>query len=168
MSKPPYRKNLFTEVPEKRVRPQNNPKEVAVRMVEGVEMSFMYATRESGYHSGPHYHDAEQINYIVEGEFWFFVEDQGYRCVKGDVMRIPRNKLHWAWNRGDVPCVLIEAHSPPLTGDQKLRDAAIPLTGPEEDTANIPRARNIHITDPRTKDVEEKAINEEAERNRGF
>ena len=103
---------------------------------------------------------------MLEGEFWFYVEDQGYRCVKGDVMRIPRNKVHWAWNRGDVPCVLIEAHSPPLTGDQKLRDVAIPLTGPDEDTSNIPRAKNIHISDPRTKEVEERSAAEPEEINR--
>ena len=40
--------------------------------------------------------------------------------------------------------MLIEAHSPPLTGDQKLRDVAIPLIGPDEDTSNIPRAMCVH------------------------
>jgi gentisate 1,2-dioxygenase len=59
------------------------------------------AREKPGYHSGPHYHDSEQINDVIEGEFWFYVEDQGYRCVKGDAMRTPRNKVHWAWNRGD-------------------------------------------------------------------
>jgi quercetin dioxygenase-like cupin family protein len=59
----------------------------------------MMADRGAGYHTKPHVHDCEQWNYIISGEIWFFVEEHGYRCRKGDVMRIPRNRPHWAYNR---------------------------------------------------------------------
>jgi hypothetical protein len=31
---------------------------------------------------------------------------------KGDFSRIPRNALHWAWNRSDSDCTLVEVHAP--------------------------------------------------------
>ena len=68
--------------------------------VHGTDTSIMFAERASGYHTSPHMHDCEQMNYIVSGEIYFFVDGRGYRCKAGDVMRIPRNKMHWAWNRG--------------------------------------------------------------------
>ena len=61
-----------------------------------------------GYHTRPHMHDCEQMNYIVSGEMYFFVDGRGYRCRQGDVMRIPRNKVHWAWNRGKDTAVIFE------------------------------------------------------------
>jgi quercetin dioxygenase-like cupin family protein len=44
----------------------------------------MVATRPPGYHTKPHMHVSEQINHVLEGEIWFFVEDKGYLCKKGD------------------------------------------------------------------------------------
>ena len=35
---------------------------------------------------------------MMSGEIWFFVEGEGYLCKKGDLMRIPRGKVHWAYN----------------------------------------------------------------------
>ena len=73
--------------------------------VHGTDTSIMFAERASGYHTSPHMHDCEQMNYIVSGEIYFFVDGRGYRCKAGDVMRIPRNKVHWAWNRGSETAV---------------------------------------------------------------
>ena len=51
----------------------------------GNECSLMIASRAPGYHTTPHIHESEQLNYIQEGEIWFFVEEQGF-CV---TMRAP-------------------------------------------------------------------------------
>ena len=39
----------------------------------GNECSLMIAVRAPGYHTKPHQHESEQINYVMEGEIWFFV-----------------------------------------------------------------------------------------------
>src|SRR5262249_17955362 len=67
-----------------------------VKQAYGNESSLMMATRPPGYHTKPHKHVSEQINHVLDGEIWFFVEDQGYLCKKGDFHRIPANKVHWA------------------------------------------------------------------------
>lgn len=82
----------------------------------GNECSLMIATRKPGYHTKPHQHESEQINYVMDGEIWFFVEDKGFYCKKGDFQRIPANTIHWAWNRSDKDCTVAEAHAPALVG----------------------------------------------------
>jgi quercetin dioxygenase-like cupin family protein len=110
--------------------------------VHGTDTSIMFAERASGYHTSPHQHDCEQMNYIISGEIYFFVDGRGYRCKAGDVMRIPRNKVHWAWNRGKETAIVFESHSPPLRdrgGD------AHPLLGPDDDAGKIRHMQNILV-----------------------
>jgi quercetin dioxygenase-like cupin family protein len=146
MQKPPYRKSVEAEIPERMITPKRDAgREIAMRLANGTDTSFMLASREPGYHSQPHRHDAEQLNYIVDGEIWLFVEAHGYRCVRGDLMRIPRNRVHWAWVRGAGPCTMIELHSPPLIGDAMLRDASVSLLGADEDAGAVRGAENIHV-----------------------
>jgi quercetin dioxygenase-like cupin family protein len=164
--KPPYRLSFEKEVPEVRVTPQRSKTDLMMRMIFGSDTSFMLATRDPGYHTKPHLHDAEQINYIVAGELWIFVEENGYRCVKGDLMRIPRNKVHWAWNRGSGPCVMLESHTPPLIGDEQLRRAATPMLGPDEDAELVQGVRNIHVDINGLDEIERRAIAEPAEIDR--
>src|SRR4029434_2433862 len=92
----------------------------------GNECSLMIATRAPGYHTTPHVHESEQLNYVQDGEIWFFVEDQGFHCKKGDFQRIPGNKIHWAWNRSGSDAVVIEAHAPGLVG-LKAANGAVAL-----------------------------------------
>ena len=131
--------------------------------VYGTETSIVFATRDAGYHTTPHVHDCEQFNIILSGEIWFFVEDQGWKCGAGDVMRIPRNKVHWAWNRGPAQASVIESHSPPLTGNKGMLDHAIGLLGPDEDVKTINHTSNRHADyDPKDIEaVERRAIQEE-------
>jgi quercetin dioxygenase-like cupin family protein len=89
-----------------------------VRKGHGNECSLMIATRKPGYHTKPHEHESEQINYILDGEIWFFVKDQGFLCKKGDFHRVPANTVHWAYNRSDSDCTVAEAHAPALLGVQ--------------------------------------------------
>jgi len=52
--------------------------QMVVRKGYGNECSLMIATRKPGYHTKPHQHESEQINYVLDGEIWFFVKDKGY------------------------------------------------------------------------------------------
>ena len=97
---------------------------MVVRQAYGNESSLMVATRPPGYHTKPHMHVSEQINHVLEGEIWFFVEEQGYLCKTGDFQRIPANKVHWAWNRSTADAVVVESHSPPLVGGEIIKGAA--------------------------------------------
>lgn len=162
--KPPYRFSFENEVKPYRVQPPNSPKDIFLRMVEGTDISIMLASRDAGYHTQPHRHDAEQFNYIVEGELWIFVEEYGYRCVKGDIMRVPRNKIHWAWNRGGGPCVMLEAHTPPLTGEAMIKIGAVAMLAPDE--VALDGVTNLQVPYPQMAEVEERAIREPLEANR--
>jgi quercetin dioxygenase-like cupin family protein len=103
----------------------------------GNECSLMIATRAPGYHTQPHMHESEQINYVLDGEIWFFVEDKGYPCKKGDFQRVPANKVHWAWNRSNKEAVVAEAHAPGLIGE-RAGAGAVPLF----DDGEQPEIRN--------------------------
>jgi quercetin dioxygenase-like cupin family protein len=127
------------DVPVRRVAwtdPRYGAGEMAVRMVHGKDASMMVAVRQPGYHTRPHKHDAEQINHVLEGEIWFFVEDQAFHCKQGDFQRIPRNAVHWAWNRSDKPAVVVELHSPPLIGGD-IREGVAALLD-ERETPDVP------------------------------
>ena len=142
--KPGYRIS-YDDIPEINVKPED-PENVAsfvVRMVHGTETSLMFADRGPGYHTKPHYHDSEQINFVLSGEIWFFVDGYGYFCAKGDIMRIPRNKIHWAWNRSGESCTLFESHSPPLIPGDNVKDKVVPLLASDEDPATINAVTNI-------------------------
>ena len=103
-----------TDVPEvKRVQSgEAGTGSMVVRKGYGNECSLMIATRAPGYHTKPHQHESEQINYVLDGEIWFFVEEKGFHCKKGDFQRIPANTIHWAWNRSDSEAMVAEAHAP--------------------------------------------------------
>jgi quercetin dioxygenase-like cupin family protein len=98
---------------------------MSTKMVYGNDCNMMVAKRAPGYHSNPHRHDCEQINYVLEGEVWVFLENDAFLMKKGDFSRIPRNALHWAWNRSDQDCVLIEVHAPAC--DPLIRKNAVGL-----------------------------------------
>jgi quercetin dioxygenase-like cupin family protein len=98
---------------------------MSTKMVFGNDCNLMVAVRAPGYHSNPHRHDCEQINYVLEGEVWVFLENDAFLMKKGDFSRIPRNALHWAWNRGTTDCTLIECHAPAC--DPLVRQNAVGL-----------------------------------------
>lgn len=100
---------------------------VGAQIVYGEDSSLMVATRVPGYHSTPHCHDAEQMNYVLEGELFIFIEDDGLLARKGDMFRIPRNAIHWSWVQGKSPCTLLEVHTPPLIGKPVSARAAVGL-----------------------------------------
>lgn len=110
---------------------------IGAQIAYGKEGSIMVATRQPGYHSKPHSHDAEQFNYVLEGELYIFVEDTGFLARKGDVFRIPRNLVHWSWVQGTTECVLLEVHTPALTGDPGVLDTATSMLTTDEEKSGF-------------------------------
>lgn len=165
-AKPNYRTRKDV-LPVRRARPSSAANEsvvLASQRVYGNETSIMFAERGPGYHTRPHQHAAEQMNYILSGEIWFYVDGRGYRCKPGDLMRIPKDKVHWAWNRGTEQAVIIETHCPPLIGnDAEARTTAVPLLGPDEDKEKVPYVVNRVIPmDPKeVAAIEQRAFDEE-------
>jgi quercetin dioxygenase-like cupin family protein len=96
---------------------------MVVKKGYGNECSLMVAVRAPGYHTKPHAHASEQINYVLEGEIWFFVEDRGFHCKPGDFQRVPALKTHWAWNRSQQSATVAEAHAPALIGGRSAEGA---------------------------------------------
>lgn len=105
---------------------------VTARITYGQDMSLMTATRDPGYHSRPHIHDSEQLNYVLAGELYVFIDEVAIHIRKGDVFRVPRNAVHWSWVQGNEPCTLLEVHTPPLLGDPGLFEGALPLAADDE------------------------------------
>lgn len=160
--KPRYRVNI-KDVPARRARPTTTPdgEYKTTQRVYGMETSLLFADREPGYHTNPHRHDCEQFNYVLSGEIWFFIEDKAWRCRAGDIMRIPRDKVHWAWVRGDENCSVIESHSPPLPGNgPEARAAAMSLLADDEELTDDKAAENARVEmDPEeVRRIEEAAI----------
>ena len=166
--KPRYRVNI-DDVPKRRARPSTTPdgEFKVVQRVYGLETSLLIADRDPGYHTNPHRHDCEQMNYILSGEIWFFVEGQSWRCRKGDIMRIPRNTLHWAWVRSKEGCSVLETHSPPLPGNGVARESAVPLLADNESLSDERAAQNarVHMDPEEVKRIEARAIAEEEAEN---
>ena len=120
---------------------------IGAQIAYGRDSSLMVATRQPGYHSKPHRHDAEQLNYVLDGELYIFVDDDGFLARKGDVFRIPRNAVHWSWVQGQRPCVLLETHTPPLIGDLGVTDTAVALIGDDEGRTTIDAVASDWPTD---------------------
>ena len=123
---------------------------MATKLVYGTQGSLMVATRPAGYHSRPHHHDCEQLNYLQDGELWIFIEHDAFLLRPGDFMRIPPGKIHWSWNKGTGSCTLIEVHCPGLQDDPLLGDSAVPLFSADEPASTTGSPRNEFIDyDPR-------------------
>ncbi|MFI1568989.1 cupin domain-containing protein [Streptomyces sp. NPDC020490] len=97
------------------------------QVVYGNSSSLMIATRPGGYHSLPHIHDCEQLNWLQSGDLWVFIEDRTFHLKAGDFLRIPASARHWSWNRSDEPCTLVEVHTPGLHADPLVESYAIGL-----------------------------------------
>ncbi len=98
----------------KRDKFHTNPDTMVTKRVYGNNGSLAVISRTPGYHSYPHVHHCEQLNYCIDGEVWIFVDTEGLLMKKGDFSRVPSGALHWAWNRSDQPCTLVESHVPQM------------------------------------------------------
>ena len=110
--------------------------ELRTQQVLGSESSMTIATRTPGYHSQPHAHDCEQLNYVSRGEVWVFVEHEAFHLRVGDFLRVPPSAMHWAWNRSSEDVELIEVHTPGLLLDGV--DAKVLVEANEASAALVP------------------------------
>lgn len=124
--------------------------------VYGSKANLMVATRSAGYHSKPHRHDCEQLNYLLDGEIWIFIEQEGYHLSPGDFLRIPENDIHWAWNRGTQPCTLIQVHAPVLS--PTTREGTVGLFRSTE-TPNVETSPSSETIDQDVAELEKRIIN---------
>jgi mannose-6-phosphate isomerase-like protein (cupin superfamily) len=127
---------------------------IASKVAYGLESSMIVATRFPGYHSIPHVHDAEQLNWILEGEIYLFIEDDGFLARKGDFCRVPRNAVHWSCVQGTGPCTIVEVHTPPLIGDPGVPETAAAMMAPDEDLGGLARVRTFWPDFPRIAETE--------------
>ena len=130
---------------------------VELRIVYGSDIGIMVGSRSFGYHSKPHFHDAEQFNYILSGEIWFFIEDEGFLCKSGDILRIPRNKVHWTWCKHPDGVQFLEAHCPALIGDADLAAGALSMLGSDEDSSKVLTPINEWVQFDKVMEVERRA-----------
>jgi len=116
---------------------------VTARIAYGKDASLIVATREPGYHSKPHLHDCEQLNYVLAGELYVFIDDAGFLAREGDIFRVPRNATHWSWVQGATRCVLLEVHAPALIGDPGITDTAVALLEACEERRSITDRKSV-------------------------
>jgi quercetin dioxygenase-like cupin family protein len=128
---------------------------MSTKVVYGNECSISIARREAGYHSRPHYHESEQLNYVTEGQLWVFIENDGFIARAGDFFRVPANAVHWAFNNTDQPVSTFQVHAPPLEPE---RPAAHGLYRDDEVPEPRGHSRNIVVEDDRFRLVEERAL----------
>ena len=128
---------------------------MSTKVVYGNECSISVARREAGYHSRPHYHESEQLNYVVDGQMWVFIEDDGFVAREGDFFRVPANAVHWAFNNSDQSVTAFQVHAPPLEPE---RPAAHGLYRDGESEQPRGDSRNILVEDDRYRLVEERAL----------
>jgi mannose-6-phosphate isomerase-like protein (cupin superfamily) len=117
------------------------------KAVYGNAASLMIATRPPGYHSAPHVHDCEQLNWLRSGEVWVFVTDRAFHLRMGDFLRVPAGVVHWAWNKSAEPCTMVEVHSPGLQADSTLAEHAVALFDDEETPALAGTPRTTFVPD---------------------
>jgi quercetin dioxygenase-like cupin family protein len=148
------------DVPKRKQTPIKGEGMKEVSRVYGRECNLTPNWYHPGYHTRPHYHDCEQMNYVVEGEVWFFVENKGFHCEKGDYVRIPRGRIHWAWNKFDKTAEVFEVHAPPLIKG-KPGSAVVGLFDDDEDPNPPVIAENLHDREFDHIEPEKQAMTEE-------
>jgi hypothetical protein len=82
-------------------------------------------------------------------------------------MRIPRNRSHWAWNRGPGEATVFECHSPGLVADDPEDKRIVWLLGDDEQKGINHVARNhfIEFDQAIVDEIEARAIAEESRRS---
>jgi quercetin dioxygenase-like cupin family protein len=127
---------------------------IETRLVYGDSGSLMVGVRPPGFHSIPHVHACEQLNYMMSGELWCFVGEQAFLAHPGDFFRIPANAVHWTWNKSSDSCTVVEAHMPGMQADPSIGGTGVPLYDDDETPAPSAAPTSIFV-DPRVYKVEE-------------
>ncbi len=133
------------DVPEATVPMKLKAGVLSTKQVFGRDSSLMIARRSAGYHSRPHVHNCEQLNYVMEGEIWIYINGSRFHLRTGDFNRVPKMAVHWAWNRSESDCLLFECHAPGL--DMLPRDQTVELLDEDESPSDIERVPQIWASD---------------------
>ena len=78
------------------------------------------------------------------------------RSASGNIVRVPRELVHWTWVRAAEGCTMIETHTPSLTGDPDLAVRAVAMAGSGE--AVVPGVNNIWVDYPQSAAIEQRAL----------
>jgi quercetin dioxygenase-like cupin family protein len=63
-----------------------------------------------------HFHDCEEVLYLIEGELLHAVGDEWLRMRAGDAIRLPKGTPHQARNTGSGPARMVVAYDAPFRG----------------------------------------------------
>jgi len=80
---------------------------------DGVMANFVYF--EPHTEAPLHWHEEEQITFVVDGEFDFEVAGEKRTLRRGEAVVIPPNVPHGA-RTGDTPCLEVDVFHPPRKG----------------------------------------------------
>lgn len=135
------------------------------KMVYGHAGSLMVATRQGGYHTNPHVHECEQLNFVTSGRLSSFIiaPDGAAHTLSpqaGDFWRVPSWRVHWIRSDPSAgPFQMVELHCPGLQGDPRANDRAVPLFLDDEDPKTTGSPSNIFLepTTYHVQDIEAKA-----------
>ena len=83
--------------------------------VLGERLMVNFVTFEPHTEAPLHWHDEEQITYVMDGEFEFEVAGETRTLRRGDAVVIPPNVPHGARTH-DSPCVEVDVFHPPRRG----------------------------------------------------
>ena len=62
--------------------------------------------------TGMHYHDVDQIFYILQGTMSVEIEDQHYECPPGTLVIFPAGVKHRNWNGGSEATIHLAINAP--------------------------------------------------------
>jgi hypothetical protein len=102
------------------------------------------------YHTFPHLHKNEQVNYILSGDIYFFIKTTPYHMKEGDFLRIPSMEPHWAWATGAKMCRVLEIHSPPNRYEAGYKSIIVPMfdEGEEIVTTGVSASKESNWLEP--------------------
>ena len=67
---------------------------------------------QPGHEPRPHFHEHEQVAYILQGTIRFFVGDEERLVSAGGLIAIPPNVRHWGEVVGDVEVLNLDVFTP--------------------------------------------------------
>ena len=80
------------------------------KMVHGENLTWAFWTVKKDAVVPEHYHQNEQIMYVVSGEFEFTLKGETKVYNEGDIVHIPSNSPHTG--KAITPCTLMDVFSP--------------------------------------------------------
>jgi quercetin dioxygenase-like cupin family protein len=90
----------------------------------GTQMTLGVVEIAPGETNPRHFHDCEEVLYLLEGELLHAVGAEWVRMRAGDAIRLPKGTPHQARNTGAVTARMIVAYDAPFRGFTVVPDEA--------------------------------------------